>query len=98
MLHGFFAVDHAAAGGDDGVLQVEAQDVVLFDFAEDGQALMVDDLLQRPALNRLDEHIGVEEIPAKRLSQQHADRALAHARHADQHDILAPEVRTADTG
>jgi hypothetical protein len=71
MLHGFVAVDDAAAGGDDGVLQVEAQDVVLLDFAEDGQALMVDDLLQRPALNRLHEYIRVEEVPAQRLGQQH---------------------------
>lgn len=36
----------------------------------------------------LDQEVGIDELPAEHLCQQHADRALAGARHAGEDDVF----------
>lgn len=85
--HGGFVIDDAAAGGDDGVFDVDAGDVVLFDLAEAGHAAGVDQFAEGFFAGDLDEDVGVEEIAAEALGEEDADGAFADAGHTDEDDV-----------
>jgi len=93
MAHRFFAVNDAAAGGDDGVRQVGAEDVVLFDLSEGCQAVVVDDLLQGSALNRLDQNVRIDKVPARALASS-TPTVLLPTPASNQHDVLVSGVHS----
>src|SRR5512139_316782 len=77
VRHCGMAVHGAAAGCDDVISEVESEKDPPLDRAQGHVTVPVDDLLQGPALLRLDKDIGINEIPPRQFGQKDAYGTLA---------------------
>ena len=88
MFHRTFAVDDAAARGDDATLRPQSPVDVLFDFDELFRALAFDDLAEKALLLVLYQKIAVDKSVADGFGEKDARRALARRGHSDQNNVF----------
>ena len=86
MTHAALAVDHAAAGGDDGALQTQGRNDAVLHVKKGFLAQFVGHGLQARAVQGLDDVIRVHEGPAQFPGKGKADGGLSHPGHADETD------------
>lgn len=85
--HGFRAVDDAAAGGDDAVLDVDAGVDAVLDVAEAIVAVLLDELGEGCAHGGLDDEVRIDKIHAEGLGENDPDGGFAAAGHPDEDDV-----------
>ena len=87
MLHGLSAVNHAPAGGDDGMLCLNGCVDPVFHLSETVVSLPGNDFMQKEPRLFLNHKIRIQKSKALVLCQNHAHGALSGPRHPDQDDV-----------
>ena len=88
MLHGRLVENHAAAGGDDAVLQLHADAHFLLDLKKRLQAVLAQNIRQAFARQFLDVIVKVNKRIIQPLGKGVSNRAFSRAGHSDQYNIL----------
>ena len=92
MVHCLFSVDDAAAGGNHRMMHVDRRIEILFDLVKSPRTDGLDQLADQLSLVCLNHDVRVEKSIAGQFCQLHADGALAAARHADENNIIHPNI------
>jgi hypothetical protein len=87
VLHCAVAVNDGAAGCDDGILYIEAEDVAFLDSAKLVESFFINDFLKAFVFNGLNINIGIEKIARKRFCQKYSDSTFADSAHADENNV-----------
>src|SRR3972149_12279067 len=87
VVHGSVAVYHASAGRNDVGVEIEGENVPLFDLAERGESLLLNDGGEGLALSSDNELVGVDEGAAEFAGEQTPDGGFPGPRHSNKDDV-----------